>query len=115
MTDQPVWVCADCGIEHGNSEPQFATWHMGTCGVCGDRVAVTEARDFGYLRPSWRGMLQVTQQPESCADANQGSGDQGTARTPVGATTTDAGQSTKNPFPDLLYDLIDEARRNCGR
>ena len=91
MTDQPVWVCADCGTEHGNRQPQYATWHMGTCGVCGNHAAVTEPRDFGYLRPSWRG----------------------TERTPVGATTTNVGQSTTepNPFPGLLYDLIDEARR----
>jgi hypothetical protein len=93
MTDQPVWTCADCGIEHGNGEPQFATWHMGTCGVCGCRRAVTEPRDYGYLRPSWR--VNV-----------------GTGRPPVGATTKDVGQSTTepNPFPGLLYDLIDEAR-----
>ena len=86
MTDQPVWTCADCGTELGNRQPRYATWHMGTCGVCGDHVAVTEARDYGYLRPSWRR-------------------ERGTERTPVG-DITNSSNTKPNPFPGLLYDLM---------
>ena len=84
MTDQPVWTCADCGTELGNRQPQYATWHMGTCGVCGRRMAVTEPRDFGYLRPSWRGMFPKRESFLS----------QETSTNPVGATTKNVGQST---------------------
>jgi hypothetical protein len=32
-----------------------STMHLGTCGVCGTKnVAVTEPRDYGYLRADWQ-------------------------------------------------------------
>ena len=32
-----------------------STMHLGTCGVCSKtNVAVTEPRDYGYLRAEWR-------------------------------------------------------------
>jgi hypothetical protein len=60
--DQPDWVCDDCGVMWGNwwngecySGPKqhCATYHYGECGVCNKESAVTEARDFGYLRDGW--------------------------------------------------------------
>lgn len=56
MSDQPAWVCNDCGRKYGQRiyETHISTWHMDTCGVCGRHAAVTEARDFGYLRDGWQ-------------------------------------------------------------
>lgn len=56
-TEQPDWVCDDCGIKYGDwyvnkrNIPMYcATYHHGTCGVCHrEHLPVTEARDFGYL------------------------------------------------------------------
>jgi hypothetical protein len=49
-----TWVCGDCGAKYGNMPNgvtgRVATWHMGKCGVCLKHVAVTEPRDFGYLK-----------------------------------------------------------------
>jgi len=28
--------------------------HEGDCGVCGKFAAVTQPRDFGYLKPEWK-------------------------------------------------------------
>jgi len=44
------WICLDCGNKHGNREVGLATWHDGTCDVCGERKAVTEPRDFGCFK-----------------------------------------------------------------
>ena len=44
------WVCLDCGRKHGKYEPADATWHIGTCSMCGRELAVTEPRDF--VRPT---------------------------------------------------------------
>jgi hypothetical protein len=50
----PVWICNPCGTTHGNREAGVATWHIGTCYVCGMKdVNVTEPRDFGHLKSSW--------------------------------------------------------------
>ena len=60
--EQPDWVCQDCGekwgrwwdgSEYTGPSPYFSTFHEGSCGVCGETKAVTEARDFGYLRKGW--------------------------------------------------------------
>lgn len=45
----PDWVCADCGMKHGQHNPGIATWHLGRCDICGKEKAVTEPRDFGHL------------------------------------------------------------------
>lgn len=34
----------------------MATWHEGTCDICGLRKAVTEPRDFGY--PDFRPVIE---------------------------------------------------------
>jgi len=55
MTDQPAWVCADCGVQYGRIiEGHISTWHVDYCDVCGTETMVTEPRDFGYLRPEWK-------------------------------------------------------------
>lgn len=52
INDYPAWICADCGKKHGRRPEgnRYATWHMGTCGICGEAVAVTEPRDFMHLK-----------------------------------------------------------------
>lgn len=42
------WICIDCADARGCRIPSghMATWHMGTCDVCGQRGLVTEPRDF---------------------------------------------------------------------
>jgi hypothetical protein len=62
--DYPTWVCHTCGMDYGSwykngtytGPPNIcSTMHLGTCGVCGATdVAVTEPRDYGYLRAEWR-------------------------------------------------------------
>lgn len=47
--ESPAHVCANCGTQYGRHECGMATWHKGTCDVCGKRRPVTEARDFGGL------------------------------------------------------------------
>jgi len=56
MTGQPEWVCADCGVRYGKriGTDRRSTWHVETCGVCGNETMVTEPRDFGNLREEWR-------------------------------------------------------------
>jgi hypothetical protein len=51
------WVCEPCGLSYGDYRAGSSTFHVGPCDVCkGQTVAVTEARDFGYLR---RGLLEA--------------------------------------------------------
>ena len=56
MTDQPAWVCADCGTYYAKRiiPSELSTWHVEPFGVCGVETMVTEPRDFGYLRPEWK-------------------------------------------------------------
>ena len=55
MTDQPAWVCADCGVLYGRLiKDHCSTWHVEPCSVCGTETMVTEPRDFGYLKPEWK-------------------------------------------------------------
>lgn len=49
MTEQPMWVCHECGMKYGNRHPNYTTCHNGVCGVCGERRIVVEPRDYGYL------------------------------------------------------------------
>lgn len=53
----PRFVCHPCGQRHGRrgTYSRTATWHEGECGVCGAKAVVTQPRDFGHLRDSWRG------------------------------------------------------------
>ena len=48
----PDWVCRPCGWQYGRfpNMDRISAWHQGTCGICGQRGAVTEPRDFGHLR-----------------------------------------------------------------
>lgn len=50
----PAWVCSSCGAKYGRRRCGIATWHGGTCGICGIEASVTEPRDFGHLKPGWR-------------------------------------------------------------
>lgn len=50
----PAWVCSACGAKYGRRRCGVATWHMGTCGICGIEACVTEPRDFGHLQTGWR-------------------------------------------------------------
>lgn len=53
--EYPGWVCYRCGASHGKKTVgESATWHKGTCGVCGKDDHVTEPRDFGHLRDGWQ-------------------------------------------------------------
>lgn len=56
--EYPIWVCDDCGRKHGHKEPRRATWHEDLCGVCGETKMVTEPRDFGHLKPTWKGVKE---------------------------------------------------------
>ena len=53
MTDDyPAWICTDCGKKHGKrpDNGNLATFHEGTCEICGKHALVTEPRDFGHLK-----------------------------------------------------------------
>jgi hypothetical protein len=42
-----VWICHECGREHGRLTTGVSTWHYATCDWCGEVRGCTEARDFG--------------------------------------------------------------------
>jgi len=47
----PAWICRPCGQQHGKKpKGSIGSWHIGTCGVCGQSASVTEPRDFGHLK-----------------------------------------------------------------
>ena len=47
----PSWVCIECAeTAVGKWQNRVATFHDGTCCVCGKKKYVTEPRDFGYPR-----------------------------------------------------------------
>jgi rubrerythrin len=48
----PTWICRPCGVAHGRSTDGrlVATYHQGTCDICGESASVTEPRDFGHLK-----------------------------------------------------------------
>lgn len=43
------WTCTDCGIKYGEARGLCATYHNGTCEVCGEEKAVTETRDYNWF------------------------------------------------------------------
>lgn len=43
-------VCAECGDKYGDYKGGVSSWWQDTCDVCGGNKAVTEARDFHYLK-----------------------------------------------------------------
>jgi len=47
--DKANWVCHSCGVRYGSRIPQLATYHIDTCGVCGEESSCTQPRDYGYL------------------------------------------------------------------
>jgi hypothetical protein len=53
VSSYPTWICNPCGRKHGNEPVALATWHQGTCGICGRLTGVTEPRDFGHLKDGW--------------------------------------------------------------
>lgn len=52
----PQWICRSCGIKHGRKKTTgiISTWHNGTCDICNAKREVTEPRDFGHLKETWR-------------------------------------------------------------
>jgi len=42
--------CTDCGQRWGEYKGGCSSWWKGTCRVCDKETAVTETRDFKYLR-----------------------------------------------------------------
>lgn len=54
---QAYKVCASCGDEWGKYSKTCSSWWQDKCDVCGQEKAVTEARDFGYLK---RGIKQLS-------------------------------------------------------
>lgn len=53
--DYPAWVCVRCGNKYGRRSAGVCTYHLDTCGVCGEKwTMVTEPRDFGHLRDNWK-------------------------------------------------------------
>ena len=49
----PAWVCSPCAAKYTTRCAGAATWHTGTCGICGIEASVTEPRDFGHLKTDW--------------------------------------------------------------
>ena len=55
----PAFICAPCGEKHGRHPigRHGATWNMATCDICdicGKWDSVTEPRDYGHLRDTWK-------------------------------------------------------------
>ena len=52
MIKYPIWVCRACGNDFQKDKTKLdriSTWHFGTCDICKEVCAVTQAKDFGYL------------------------------------------------------------------
>lgn len=57
----PSEICYDCGEQHGRRKVNpCASWSIGTCDICGDKVATTQPRDFGHLKPGWEDARKST-------------------------------------------------------
>lgn len=56
MMDYPVFICFDCGRRHGKGHHNnnIMTVHLGVCDICKRYTSVTEPRDFGHLRETWK-------------------------------------------------------------
>jgi uncharacterized protein (DUF983 family) len=48
--------CDACGREYGTPRAGCSTYWHGVCDVCGLEMAVTEVRDWGYLRRGLSGL-----------------------------------------------------------
>jgi hypothetical protein len=81
----PAWVCSSCGAKYGRRRCGIATWHGGTCGICGIEARVTEPRDFGHLKPGWR---EQYEQEASNGEVRGASRPAGEASSAEGATST---------------------------
>lgn len=45
-------TCHECGSYYGHPSTGSSTMWHGVCNLCGKEIAVTEARDYGYFRPT---------------------------------------------------------------
>lgn len=53
--DQPEWVCFTCGVTYGaNIQERVSSYHEAQCGVCRNLADVTQAAEFGWMRPEWK-------------------------------------------------------------
>lgn len=59
-SENTEWVCVDCGERYGRRAVGMATFHIDECGVCGQQKAVTQPRDYGYLKTGWQTHLHWT-------------------------------------------------------
>lgn len=50
--------CNACGTKYGTYRAGTSTFWMDDCDVCGQHLAVTETRDYGYLN---RGIREVAE------------------------------------------------------
>ena len=50
--------CIPCGLTYGTPNGGCSTLWRGVCDVCGLELAVTETRDFGYLKQGIQKLLQ---------------------------------------------------------
>ena len=52
---QNAYQCCDaCGKTYGTSRGTYSTYWHGVCDVCGLELAVTEVRDWDYLKRGLR-------------------------------------------------------------
>lgn len=59
--EYPAWVCGDCGQKHGRRSAGICTFHIGECDICGRVEMVTEPRDYGHLKDSWKAAAEQCQ------------------------------------------------------
>lgn len=45
----PRFCCRQCGLRHGTRVPLVVTLHDGVCDVCGEKAAVSSARQYGVV------------------------------------------------------------------
>jgi hypothetical protein len=53
----PAVICSSCGSRWGRrlwNRDRVASWHVGTCDICGIEASVTQPRDFGHLHDGWQ-------------------------------------------------------------
>jgi uncharacterized protein (DUF983 family) len=63
-----AYQCCDaCGETYGTSSGGCSTYWHGVCDVCGLEMAVTETRDWGYLR---RGIVKECDS-DACSTAGR--------------------------------------------
>lgn len=53
------------GAELAERPTRLCTMHFGTCGICWEERAVTDPREFGYLREDWKELHQNFRSPPS--------------------------------------------------